>query len=195
MVRQMGRIVVVALVLIVLGLPGVARAQTNWLDAEAPLAGWNVAGSTLPRAVPMRDNNPDCGAGARRADTPEDAALMAAGWTLYHGYQAGYGVLVIWALSGYDGMCRPMGYQAFVFAEGQFAGTVSPTPMNSRTDGAMSEVHFYNPALISARFLRYAPTDALCCPSLPAVTVSYRVERPAGGPLLVPFHSTVEDPR
>ena len=191
MVQQMGRIVVVALVLIVLGLPGVARAQTNRLDAEAPLAGWNVAGSTLPRAVPMRDNNPDCGASARRADTPEDAALMAAGWTLYHGYQAGYGVLVIWALSGYDGMCRPMGYQAFVFGDGAFAGTIAPAPMDSRTDGSAQAVQLLS-GDITATFSRYAPNDPACCPSRPDVRVGYIVERGPSGPVLVPVHRAEE---
>ena len=182
------------LALVVVALqPLPTEAQGSWLDG--PPVNWNAPGRALPAPPPERGENPRCGADRRPPETPEDNAVAGAGWILGLAYQAGWGIKVVWAQSGYDGMCRPMGYQAFVFAEGQFAGTVSPTPMDSRTDGAMSEVHFYNPELISARFLRYAPTDALCCPSLPAVTVSYRVERPAGDPLLVPFHSTVEDPR
>ena len=33
---------------------------------------------------------------------------------------AGAYLRVIWALSGYDGMCRPWGYQSFVFFRGAF---------------------------------------------------------------------------
>ena len=116
---------------------------------------------------------------------------MAAGWTLYHGYQAGYGVLVIWALSGYDGMCRPMGYQAFVFAEGAFAGTIAPAPMNSRTDGSAQTVQLLS-GDVTATFSRYARNDPACCPSRPDVRVGYIVERGPGGPVLVPVHRAEE---
>ena len=48
---------------------------------------------------------------------------------------------MISGLAAYDGMCRPLGYQSFVFVDGVFAGTVSPEPMNSRTTGAATDVN------------------------------------------------------
>ena len=86
MVSGVRRASVIALALLATGLPGTARAQANWLNAEAPVAGWNVVGATLPQAVATRASNPNCGADARPVETPEDAALAAAGWTLYNGY-------------------------------------------------------------------------------------------------------------
>lgn len=62
-------------------------------------------------------------------------------------------------------MCRPRQYQAFVFVRGLFVGTLSPQLMDSRTDGALSEVSLQSATLLTAQYLRYATTDALCCPS------------------------------
>ena len=70
------------------------------------------------------------------------------------------------ATSDYDGMCRDFGYNGFAFVGGRFAGTIAPQPMASRFDGAL----FEPPTLaagrrLTASFIRYAPTDPLCCPS------------------------------
>src|SRR5262245_62057315 len=62
-------------------------------------------------------------------------------------------------------MCRPRQYQTFVFVQGAFAGTLSPQPMNSRTDGALSQVSLQINPRLTAEYLRYAEKDALCCPS------------------------------
>ncbi len=112
---------------------------------------------------------------------------MAAGWTFYNGCQAGWGLRVIWALSGYDPMCRPLGYQVFVFADGAFAGTVAPAPMDSRTDGSLQNVQLVGGA-VAATFARYAPSDPACCPSRPEVYVGYTVERGPTGPRLDPVY-------
>ncbi len=72
---------------------------------------------------------------------------------------------MIRAAAGYDGMCRPLQYQDFVFVRGVFAGTLSPQPMDSRTDGALSQVSLQGPTRVAAAYARYAATDALCCPS------------------------------
>ena len=63
-------------------------------------------------------------------------------------------------------MCRPLGYNGFVFVDGAFAGTISPEPMDPRTTGAGSITGLQN-GRINARYVRYAATDPLCCPSLP----------------------------
>jgi hypothetical protein len=62
-------------------------------------------------------------------------------------------------------MCRSRPYQVFVFVGGVFAGTLSPQPMDSRSDGALSRVTLESKHRLSAEYLRYAPGDALCCPS------------------------------
>ena len=43
-------------------------------------------------------------------------------------------------MSNADGMCRPLGYQFFLFVGDDFAGTLSPAPMDSRTDGGLSDL-------------------------------------------------------
>jgi heat shock protein HslJ len=95
----------------------------------------------------------------------EDARVRDQGWHLIDAYQGGWHVLVIPATASYDGMCRPLQYQHFVFVGGAFAGTLSPQPMNSRTDGALSRVWLQNEKQLIAEYLRYDPSDALCCPS------------------------------
>jgi hypothetical protein len=83
-----------------------------------------------------------------------------------------------------------------VFQNGVFAGTLSPTPMDSRTDGSLTEVNLYRQGYIGASFNRYQPEDALCCASRQSF-VSYNVEIQNGQPVLRPdlpadTHSTAE---
>ncbi|MBI4492954.1 MAG: LppP/LprE family lipoprotein [Chloroflexi bacterium] len=170
-----------------------AQPEGEWLDR--PLANWNQPGMAIPPAPPTEGLvNPGCLERARWAETPEDQALVDDGWDLFNPYRAGWGVKLVDATTSYDGMCRPMGFQTFVFVEGDFAGTISPEPMNSRATGAGSVVSFFNDTL-SARFVRYAPTDPLCCPSRPAVVVDYRIERTPSGPVLNPVRATEEPSR
>ncbi|HIK44144.1 MAG TPA: LppP/LprE family lipoprotein, partial [Leptolyngbyaceae cyanobacterium M65_K2018_010] len=84
-----------------------------------------------------------------------------------------------------DGMCRPRQYQVFVFTQGQFAGSLSPTPMDSRTDGSLVETNLYQQGYLSASFNRYTPEDALCCPSASSL-LFYQVETQQGWPVVVP---------
>ena len=177
------------LMALIVGAVATAAAQPADLWLDRPLAPWNAAGMAVPAAPPPSPGGPDdarCAATRRPAETPQDAALAAAGWTPYGPYRAGWGVVVIDALTGTDGMCRPLGYQAFVFVDGAFAGTISPVPMDARTDGAAGGVTFDASGHLWATFVRYDPSDALCCPSRPSTVVEYRVERPAAGPVVVP---------
>jgi hypothetical protein len=91
---------------------------------------------------------------------------------------------VVTAATSADEMCRPLGVQGFVFVGGRFAGTLSPHPMNSRTDGVLGRVQLFGSTL-RADFRRYASSDPICCPSRTS-TVSYRVENSPRGLLLVP---------
>ena len=160
-----------------------AQEQT-WLDGD--LASWNTPGMAIPTA-PTNDGIPDprCAQRERPAETEEDDALSAEGWRLFLPYQRGWGVTLISGLSGYDGMCRPLGYQSFVFIEGVFAGTVSPEPMNSRTTGAATDVNLWYADHVSAEYLRYAPGDPLCCPAGSA-SIQFTIEDTPDGPVLNP---------
>jgi hypothetical protein len=168
----------------------VASADGSWMDGTPQQ--WNVAGSAIPLAPasePALDENiARCGRDERWPETEEDDAVLLAGWRLFGSYQAGWGVKVIQGLAGYDGMCRPVRYQEFVFVDGVFAGTVSPEPMDSRTDGAATSVRLLAQDRIMASFVRYTDADPLCCPSR-TTSVSYRVDRTDAGPVLVPESS------
>jgi LppP/LprE lipoprotein len=169
-----------------------ARADQpgSWLDD--PLhSDWNQVGMGLPAAPAAGTINPRCATGERWAETPEDQELVDAGWSLFAPYRAGWGLMVVDAAGGYDGMCRPLAYESFVFADGQLAGTISPDPMNSRETGAGTVISVRGD-VVTARFVRYAPTDPLCCPSRGAVVVDFQLGRTPEGPVLKPFRSFQE---
>jgi len=181
-------IVVVGLALALLRPGPLAAAQDTWLDQ--PLTGWNASGAAIPPAEPGGESLGRCARLARPPQFPEDQQVVGAGWTLFGQYQAGWGLALVHATSAFDGMCRPSGYQVFVFVNGVYAGTLSPEPMQARTTGAETMSWLGAPdgslAPLYARFSRYAPDDPLCCPSLPAAVVEYAVEQGPAGPYVVP---------
>lgn len=159
-------------------------AAGAWLDA--PLEGWNRSGAALLQE-PAAEGGPDprCREQARAAAGAEDRTVVAAGWSLVGPLQVFGDTSVVTATSDFDGMCRWRGYQVFVFSGGRFAGTLSPQPMNSRTDGAAVQVHLYGDSNLTAEFARYTDKDPMCCPSRTSV-VTYRLERTLEGPVVVP---------
>jgi hypothetical protein len=182
--RTLASSALLAFALLMAVLPSSAAADGSWLDQ--PLSNWNQAGMDIPQAPAMDPStNPQCLPQKRPIDTSADQALSDAGWTLFAGYDAGWGTYVVRALSGYDGMCRPLGYNVFVFVDGQFAGTIAPDSMDSRTDGSGDVRFFAARDSISAEFQRYTPTDPLCCPS-GTNSVFYKIDRTRSGPVLVP---------
>jgi hypothetical protein len=168
----------------------VAAAPGSWLDAKTP-ANWNAAGAALPARPGARDAElapgGRCAAGVRPATAPEDRALVERGWSLVGPYTRYGRTSVVMATASADGMCRPNGYQAFVFVNGTFAGTLSPKLMDARSDGSISSlnVSVYAAATVSADFMRYDAQDALCCPHA-ETTVTYRVQT-AGRPRVTPL--------
>jgi heat shock protein HslJ len=149
-------------------LPAIGRAEekiASWLDQPKP-ASWNTPGAFIPPA-PKTQGPIDarCRSQARPAELEEDTRLRDQGWDLVGAYQGGWQMLVILATASYDGMCRPRQYQYFVFVRGIFAGTLSPQPMDSRTDGAAGRVSLRNDGRLTAVYQRYAASDPLCCPS------------------------------
>src|SRR5215212_7607318 len=101
---------------LMLSSPASAQDET-WLDGD--LASWNTPGMAIPSAPTIEGNtDPRCVERERPAETAEDDALIAEGWHLFLPYQRGWGVTLISGLASYDGMCRPLGYQSFVFVDG-----------------------------------------------------------------------------
>lgn len=165
-----------------------------WLETQ-PLTNWNTPGADIPNAPPPTgDADPRCGSQERGSESPEEDQVVAAGWHIYNVARVGWGLRLVDSLVGYDGMCRPLVFQTFVFADGQFAGSIAPDVMSSRTDGAGRILDVRGPDHLTGLFVRYALTDPLCCPSA-NFTVEYSIDRSsADGPLVVPL-SAIRNPR
>jgi hypothetical protein len=187
--------IMAALLALVFGLGLGARATLaqvpggsagSWLDR--PLSGWNSAGMAIPQAPAANASGNDsfCAGQQRPPETASDVQLASAGWRLFGVYEGGWGVQVVGAQSDEDGMCRPTGYQYFVFVNGTFAGTIAPVPMDSRTDGAGGRPFISGAGTqLTANFTRYTATDPLCCPSS-STEVTYHIDTSGGSPVLVP---------
>ncbi len=144
----------------------IAGSEESWLDR--PPVNWNKKMSPLPRPVTtanLAEIQSRCPDLVRQANSPAEQALVRAGWMLYGAVQSYEYTKVVFAMSDADGMCRPLGYQAFVYWEGRYAGTLSQIAMDSRTDGALAKISLGNPTRIFAEFARYSKSDPLCCPS------------------------------
>jgi hypothetical protein len=168
-----------------------ATAQTaahHWLDQ--PIANWNASAPGVPRAPAIAEGRDALIARCdftTLAATAEARAVAAAGWIPYRHLDRDLsenGVAVVGGLAAADGMCRPDAFNLFVFVDGRFAGTLSPSPMSSRADGAAGAVRLLPDDIITAEFARYTTDDALCCPSS-RVTVRFRISR-GSPPSLIP---------
>lgn len=175
----------ITLVSVLLGT--VSFAQTapsgDWLDGDT---NWNSPGAPIPQA-PMLESTDlaNCQHTVRTPELYEDALVEAAGWTLTNAAQI-YGVTtLVTGMADADGMCRPSTYQVFVFTDGVFSGTLSPIPMDSRTDGSLFELDLYREGMIDASFNRYQPGDAQCCASRES-RIFYEVDTTGDNPVLMP---------
>jgi hypothetical protein len=165
-----------ALVLLALG-GRPAHADGAWLNQPTP-ANWNRAQAAIPPAPPRTDPIPTCPPTVRSPQTAEDRQVADAGWWLFGAFQGGYGLMVVTGATTVDGMCRPLGFQAFVFFNGQYIGTLSPVLMDPRDDGTLQDVRLSAPLndspgpeglpSLTASFARYRASDPSCCPSLTA---------------------------
>ena len=161
---------------------------SSWLDR--PLTNWNQAGSPVP-AAPAGEEAAEsvirrCQLTPPRS-TAAERAIEAAGWIPFWNVDQQLvreDVEIIAGMRGADGMCRPATYNLFVFVGGRFAGVLSPMPMTSRLDSSSGVVRLPLPG-VTAEFVRFASTDPLCCPSS-RVTVRYRIDRTAAGPVVAP---------
>jgi LppP/LprE lipoprotein len=166
----------------------VAIAQSEpsgvWLDSDT---NWNSPNAAIPQAPEFDGggNLPNCLESARPAALYEDALVEAAGWTSTGAAQIFGDTTVVTGMANADGMCRPTAYQVFVFTDGTFSGTLSPTPMDARTDGSLVTVDLYREGYLSASFNRYTSEDALCCPSQSS-SLFYEVELLDDAPVVMP---------
>ena len=161
-------------------------AQDGWL--RNPLVPWNSPGMAVPSApldVPSFIE-PLCARSVRPPETREDQEVASQGWVLFGPYEGGWGIRTIGGTAGFDGMCRPTGYQYFIFMDGEFAGTLSPVPMAARSTGAGRILAFDSEHRVTANFVRYANEDPLCCPSRPSVSIELRIEDTEQGPVEPP---------
>jgi hypothetical protein len=163
----------------------VVLADGGWLDAEPPMR-WNAARAPLPGASAgfTANTTPACAGETRTAESDEDRAVVAAGYYLAGQYVAGWDLKAILGASGFDDVCGPLDYNYFIFANGIFAGTVSPVVMNSGTDGAAVDVRIVGSDQLTVRFLRSGPGDQSCCPSRES-TGTYSISRLPGSPVLL----------
>jgi hypothetical protein len=178
--------------LIVPPLPGQGVDQI-WLDR--PLSSWNESVKNLPQPPKAEESVKAFAARCKlevRRSSPAERALADAGWLpyLHVDRQLVQGdIEIVAGMTGVDGMCRPTGFNVFVFVGGQFAGTLSPVPMSSREDGSIGAVRLGPDGAIAAEFARYGEKDALCCPS-GRVGIRYRVER-GSRPVVVPVSTQI----
>ncbi len=119
---------------------------------------------------------------------PEDRAVTGKGWLLIDSYQRFGNTSLVMGTSSADGMCRPNGFQGFVFVGGAFAGTIAPHPMDARSDASLGG---YGVTLVDAQdlagfFTRYDAQDALCCPHA-TTTVQYKIAEKSGHAVLTPI--------
>ncbi|MGF1535542.1 MAG: LppP/LprE family lipoprotein [Elainellaceae cyanobacterium] len=155
----------------------------DWLDETI---NWNSPDGVIPSPIDIGGNNLEqCALTIRPAALPEDQIVEAAGWTLTGAAQIYGGTTIVTSMSDTDGMCRPLGYQVFVFVGGDFAGTLSPIPMDSRTDGSLFQQDLYREDFLAARFNRYSPEDPLCCASGES-RLFYEIEYQGDAAVLVP---------
>jgi hypothetical protein len=162
---------------------------STWLDR--PLASWNEVVDAVPRAPASSSSGADilerCQLPTLRTTSGEQA-LAEAGWIPFHYLDRPLvrdDVETVGGMLDADAMCGPMRYNLFVFVGGRFAGTLSPSPMDSRVDASSATVRLLAEGTITADFARFAPGDATCCPSS-RVTVVYRIDRAGARPVVVP---------
>lgn len=160
-------------VFLLLTTAATAFSQTSWLDR--PLNTWNNGSGTVPNAPrTLVAISAQCQSQVRQPDSIADRSVTRAGWSLFGAAQTYGQVAVVNAMAGTDGMCRPSLYNTFVFVNGRYAGSLSPTTMESRSDGSLSQATLTGIDSITAEFARYRSSDALCCPSQKSI-VTYSI--------------------
>ncbi|MDQ3221434.1 MAG: LppP/LprE family lipoprotein [Acidobacteriota bacterium] len=164
---------------------GLVAAQYRWLD-DKPLPSWSERSRAILQTKKISTSElRRCGMVIRPATLTVDKILAKYGWTLVGpAYVYGKTTVVTWA-QGFDGMCRPRGFQTLVFVGNRVAGTLSPGPMDSRTDSSLVNVKMTSETTLTAEYVRYRESDALCCP-YKTEAVTFIIKPDGANFLLVP---------
>ncbi len=162
-----------------------AFAQRSWLDQNS-LSNWN-GGSGISKTKKISSAElKRCSQSVRQPSLPADSLLMKKGWTLLGNPTQVNGDTVVVSVAGaFDGMCRPLKSQTFVFVGSNLAGTLSPVLMDSRTDGALTNVKLTSATTLTADYARYRASDPLCCP-WKTQTVNFVIKQKGSNYLLTP---------
>jgi heat shock protein HslJ len=143
---------------------GNALAQSDWLDMK-PLPSWNSRSRAILQTNKIsRDELKRCGGGVRQPSLPQDFLLTKMNWTLVGAAQVYGKTTVVSTAEAFDGMCRPLKFRTLVFVGNRVAGTLSPGPTDARTDGSLVNVRMTSEKNLTAEYVRYRESDALCCP-------------------------------
>ena len=147
------------------------RSDGSWLDAPTE---WRFSNAELLRGQPEGPNS-TCDPTTRASRSAAERLLTEAGWKLRLDTEvnrtAERSIEIVQAFRQFDGMCRSLQAQAFVFVNNGLIGVLSPKLMNARKDGDLADVVVSGSGEIRAKFFRYGQADALCCPSRESLAV------------------------
>jgi len=139
-------------------------AQSDWLDMK-PLPNWNERSRAILQTKKIAQTDlAQCRNIVRPASLVVDRLLTKNNWTLVGEAQIFGKTTVVSVATGFDGQCRPRGFDTLVFVGDRVAGKLSPGPMDSRTDGYLTNVNLITETSLTAYYARYRANDPLCCP-------------------------------
>jgi len=116
----------------------VAQSQYSWLD-DKPLPSWSARSRAILETKKISSAElTRCRNVIRPATLPVDRLLTKYNWTLVGDARVYGNTTAVTVAQGFDGMCRPLGFQTLVFVGNLVAGTLSPG-----TDG-LAHRRFYD---------------------------------------------------
>ncbi len=160
-------------------------AQSDWLD-QNPLPSWNERKRAILQTKKISPAElKRCAVAVRQPTLPQDRLLTKMGWTLTGAAHVFGQTTVVTTAEAFDGMCRPLKFDTYVFVGSRVAGTLSPGQMDSRTDGSLVNVQLTGEKNLTAEYVRYRESDALCCP-YKTEAVTFVIKPDGANSLLVP---------
>ncbi len=166
-----------------------AFAQSDWLDMK-PLPSWNERKRAILQTKKISSAElKRCAVVVRQPTLPQDKLLTKMGWTLTGAAHVFGNTTVVTVAEAFDGMCRPLKFDTYVFVGNRVAGTLSPGQMDSRTDGSLVNVQMTDERNLTAEYVRYRDSDALCCP-YKTEAVTFVIKPDGANFLLVPESKT-----
>jgi heat shock protein HslJ len=178
-------ILALAITFILLSGSRLTAAQSQWLDMN-PLPSWNERKRAILQTKKISPAElKRCSVAVRSASLPQDFLLTKMGWTLTGAAQVFGKTAVITTAEAFDGQCRPLKFETYVFVGNRLAGTLS--------DGYLVNTQLTTEKSLTAQFARYRASDALCCP-YKIENVTYAIKPDGANFLLVPegkFESSV----